>query len=87
MTRRALLPGTLLVLALAIPAFGQSLELREGAPLSIEILHVDADVEEGFALVSVDQTFRNHTGSMQEGTYTFKLPAEAVVHTFSMGAD
>src|SRR5262245_13464388 len=70
--------------AAAVPAFAQSLEVREGAPVRIEIAHVYAGVEEGVANVEVDETFRNLSSSVQEGVYRFKLPEDAVIGSFSM---
>ena len=68
----------------ALPAFGQALEIKAGSPLTIETFSVRAVVDEGVALVDVDQTFRNGTDQVQEGTYRFRLPENAVVHSFSM---
>ncbi len=78
------LVGAIVVLAAGQTAFGQALEIKEGSPLRIESLKVSADVTEGIALVDVDQTFRNETDQQQEGFYRFRLPANAVVHSFSM---
>jgi Ca-activated chloride channel family protein len=71
------------VLASALPAFAQSLEVRGGS-VRIEVAHVDAVVEEGVARVEVDETFRNLTAAVQEGVYTFRLPEDAVIGSFSM---
>jgi HEAT repeat protein/uncharacterized protein YegL len=84
MTRAILPPGCLILLLLAGAATAQSLEVREGSPLRFERLHVTATVEESVALVDVDQTFRNDTDRVQEGIYRFQLPADAVVHSFSL---
>ena len=66
MLRRLL--SLLVIAAAAIPAYGQALEIGEGTGLTIETLKVRADVDEGIALVDVDQTFRNGTDAVQEGT-------------------
>ena len=52
--------------------------------MRIETLAVHATVEEGVALVDIDQTFRNPTAAVLEGVWTIRLPEDAVVHTFSM---
>jgi Mg-chelatase subunit ChlD len=70
--------------ALAAPGWAQALEVKAGSPLEIEKLTVRAEVDEGIALVDVDQVFRNHTDAVQEGVYRFRLPEKAVVHSFSM---
>ncbi len=71
-------------LACAAPCFAQSLDVASGAPVGVEILRVEAAVEEGVARVEVDETFRNRTDAAQEGVYRFKLPEDAVIGSFSM---
>ena len=67
--------------AAAAPARGQSLEIAQGAggapvggaravSATIETLAVHATVEEGVALVDIDQTFRNPTAAVLEGVWT-----------------
>lgn len=84
MGRHPWFTGSLLVLAFAATTAAQELETTDPGTIALEVCDVRAHVEEGFALVDVDQTFRNRTDAIREGIYTFKLPAEAVVHTFSM---
>jgi Ca-activated chloride channel homolog len=76
--------ATFLVVTGAGIARSQALEVKDGSPLSLEICRIHADVEEGVALVDVDQTFRNSSVTVREGTYRFRLPADAVVSSFSM---
>lgn len=85
MLRELLVASTLCVMA--SPVWAQALEVKAGSPLRIEQLTVRADVDEGVALVDVDQVFRNDTDSVREGVYRFRLPEKAVVHSFSMWID
>lgn len=73
-----------IVAAFAVPSLAQSLEVRDGSAISIEKFLVEAKVEEGVALVEVDETFRNSARSQLEGVWKFRLPADAVVASFSM---
>jgi Ca-activated chloride channel family protein len=80
---------TAFLAALARPAAAQSLEIagsegRPGAGLAVQSLTVRATVEEGTALVDLEQVFRNSTDQVREGVWTIRLPDDAVVHTFSM---
>ena len=73
----------------AVTASAQTLEIagadgRPGAGLSVQSLTVRATVEEGSALVDLEQVFRNATDQVREGVWTIRLPDDAVVHTFSM---
>src|SRR5262249_42885965 len=70
--------------ATAAPCLAQALEVTAGSPLSIETYRVEASVEEGFAQVEVDETFRNSADVQREGVWKFRLPADAVVGSFSM---
>ena len=82
------LPSMLVALAFsfaaAAPCLAQGMEVRAGAPVRIEVAHVDAVVDEGVARVEVDETFRNLTDAVQEGVWRFKLPEDAVIGSFSM---
>lgn len=72
------------VAAFAVPCFAQGLEVRDGSAVSIEKFLVEAKAEEGVALVEVDETFRNSSPQQLEGVWKFRLPADAVVASFSM---
>src|SRR5262245_53585336 len=74
----------LFVAATAAPCLAQSLEVTGGGRLAVERLHVEAAVEEGIAVVDVDETFRNPGDRAAEGVWTFRLPADAVIGSLSM---
>ena len=77
------LVASVLVACAALPCLAQSLETASSA-VSIEKLAIDASVDEGVALVELDETFRNHGDGITEGVFSLRLPADAVVASFSM---
>jgi len=79
-----LLAFTVLAAAGAVPCLAQSLESKDGVNVGIERFSADARVDEGVALVEVDETFRNAQPVQREGVCRFRLPADAVVSSFSM---
>ncbi len=87
MSIRPWISGFLVVVGLAATARAQRLEVAAGTPVKIELLHVEATIEEGVAKVEVDETFRNGSCTAQEGVYRFQLPEEAVIGSFSMWMD
>jgi Ca-activated chloride channel family protein len=68
----------------AAPCLAQGLETKDGVNVAIERFSADARVDEGVALVEVDETFRNAESVQREGVWRFRLPADAVVSSFSM---
>lgn len=52
--------------------------------LSLREMTIDVGIARGYARVNVRQIFENHTGSIQEGTYRFALPASAAVGDFAV---
>jgi Ca-activated chloride channel family protein len=52
--------------------------------LSLDEMRVDIAIDNGDAHVSIVQIFRNHTGSIEEGTYRFALPSGATVSDFAV---
>jgi len=54
---------------------------------SLDEMTVDIVVDNGDARVSIRQIFGNHTGIVQEGNYTFALPARGLVSDFAVWDD
>jgi Ca-activated chloride channel homolog len=54
------------------------------APLVIERHSVNVKIEEGVAVTTVKQTFKNPNGIALEGTYLFPLADDAAIGAFSM---
>jgi Ca-activated chloride channel homolog len=54
------------------------------APLVIERHSVNVKIEEGVAVTTVKQTFKNPNGIALEGTYLFPLAEDAAIGAFSM---
>ena len=52
--------------------------------LSLREMTLDVGLARGYARVNVRQVFENHTGTAQEGTYTFSLPPSAAVGDFAV---
>jgi len=51
---------------------------------SLDEMTIDIHIENGDARVSVVQIFGSHTSAVEEGTYTFDLPARAAVSDFAV---
>ena len=82
------LPGALMVLGCAAHAQSGVLLPRDAqAPdptvLSLQEMNVNIVIDDGDARVSITQIFLNHTNRLQEGTYTFALPAGSTVSDFA----
>jgi len=45
---------------------------------------VDVGLARGYARVNIRQVFENHTGTVQEGTWRFRLPASGAVGDFAV---
>jgi len=71
-------------LALESNGFAQTLEVGARDSIRLEIDRIEAQVEDGIARIVVEETFRNTSANVLEGTYAFRLPADAVVGAFSM---
>ena len=52
--------------------------------LSLREMAIDIGLARGYARVNVRQVYENHTGSVQEGTYRFRLPPSAAVGDFAV---
>ncbi len=59
----------------------------DAAVLSLREMAIDVGIARGYARVNVRQVFENHTGSIQEGTYRFRLPPSAAVGDFAVWDD
>ena len=57
------------------------------APLEVVYHRVTVDIDNGVAVTTVDQAFRNPSGRRTEGTYLFPLPDGASIDRFSMDVD
>ena len=61
---------------------------RTGRPdasvLSIREMRIEAEIARGHARFGIRQVFENRTGTVQEGTYRFRLPAGATVSDFAV---
>jgi Ca-activated chloride channel family protein len=84
----------LLSLTLARGARGQAgllVPTNTGRPdasvLSLREMSVEVGIARGYARVSVRQVFENHTDTIQEGTYQFRLPPSAAVGDFAVWDD
>jgi Ca-activated chloride channel family protein len=78
-------------LAVAPSALAQSgllVPTSSGRPdpsvLSLREMAIDVGLARGYARVGVRQVFENHTSSIQEGTYRFRLPPSAAVGDFAV---
>lgn len=81
----------LLSLLVAADARGQAgllVPTSTGRPdasvLSLREMAIDIGLARGYARVNVRQVYENHTGSVQEGTYRFRLPPSAAVGDFAV---
>jgi Ca-activated chloride channel family protein len=54
---------------------------------SLNEMTVEIRIDNGIARVGVRQIFGNHSGTIQEGSYTFALPARASVSDFAVWDD
>ncbi len=54
---------------------------------SLNEMTVEIRIDNGIARVQVRQIFANHSGSIQEGSYTFALPNQASVSDFAVWDD
>ncbi|MGD0796171.1 MAG: VIT and VWA domain-containing protein [Acidobacteriaceae bacterium] len=59
-------------------------ETPDATVLSLEEMTVDVKIDDGDARVRITQIFANHTGRVQEGMYTFALPAGSTVSDFAV---
>ncbi len=57
---------------------------RPGPAVELGLLQVKAKIQDGAATTEVEQTFRNVTGVIQEGTWILPLPPGAVADRFTM---
>ncbi len=57
------------------------------AIFSLSEMAVDIRIDNGIGRVQVRQIFANHSGSIQEGSYTFALPGAASVSDFAVWDD
>ena len=61
---------------------------RTGRPdasvLAIREMRIEAEIARGHARLGIRQVFENRTGTVQEGTYRFRLPAGATVSDFAV---
>ena len=60
-------------------------EVRD-QPFFVKTVRVSANITDGVAETTVEQTFVNNSGMDQEGTYMFPLPEGASVTSFSLRA-
>lgn len=56
----------------------------DASVLSLREMAVDVGLARGYARVAVRQVFENHTGTIQEGIYRFRLPPSAAVGDFAV---
>ena len=91
MSWRRAVPVLVMLIAIgrsALPQAGLLVPSSVGEPdesvLSLREMRVDAVVEQGYARVNVRQVFENHTGSVQEGTYRFRLPPAGTIGDFAV---
>lgn len=56
----------------------------DASVLALREMAVDVGVARGYARVNVRQVFENRTGTVQEGTYRFRLPPSAAVGDFAV---
>lgn len=82
------------VLLFAMAAFGDAGVLvpaghdqPDAAIFSLNEMTVEIHIDNGIAGVQVRQIFGNHSGTIQEGSYTFALPAKASVSGFAVWDD
>ncbi|MCG3180206.1 MAG: hypothetical protein BIFFINMI_02563 [Phycisphaerae bacterium] len=87
-TRSGRWAAVVLALLLACPALSQAagLLVPTGADNSLAIANqkVVVHINNGIAVTTVDQTFRNHSNVQLEAMYRFPVPARASVSNFSM---
>jgi Ca-activated chloride channel family protein len=57
------------------------------AIFSLNEMAIEIRIDNGMARVAVRQIFGNHSGSNQEGSYTFALPGKATVSDFAVWDD
>lgn len=70
--------------ALAQETSGTLIPTGGGAPLEIESQEVMVRINNGIAVTTVTQVFRNNRASALEAVYSFPIPNEASVSNFSM---
>ncbi|WP_341826229.1 VIT domain-containing protein, partial [Klebsiella pneumoniae] len=51
----------------------------ENAKITLRRFHIDVHIENGFARTTIDQTYFNHESTPLEGTFSFPLPADALL--------
>jgi Ca-activated chloride channel homolog len=56
----------------------------DASVLALRDMRIEASIARGHARVNVRQVFENRTGSVQEGTYRFRLPPSASVSDFAV---
>ena len=56
----------------------------DASVLSLREMAIDVGIARGYARVNVRQVFENQTGSVQEGTYRFRLPPSASIGDFAV---
>ncbi|HYI96316.1 MAG TPA: VIT domain-containing protein [Bryobacteraceae bacterium] len=54
------------------------------AKLSLDEMEIRVRIDNGLATVFVKQIFANHTAGVMEGSYTFSLPARALISDFAV---
>ena len=84
MQLRQVVVGMAVAVGTMASASAQGIEGPARGTIAIESCLVEATVEEGVARVEIEEVFRNRTGRVSEGVYSFKLPEDAVIGSFSM---
>jgi Ca-activated chloride channel homolog len=81
----------MLAIAMSLPIWADTGVLIPGdkqgpdaTVLSLEEMTVEVRIDDGDARVRITQIFSNHTNQVQEGTYTFALPAGSTVSDFAV---
>ena len=90
--RRGLLPAALLLAAVFAAGDGNAAGLLSPAdgskpPLKIQDQAVNVVVEDGYAITTIEQVFRNPHQSDYEAIYSFPVPKKAAVSAFTYWID
>jgi Ca-activated chloride channel family protein len=56
----------------------------DSAVFSLDEISIDVHIDNGDARISIRQIFGSHSGTINEGTYVFALPARGVVSDFAV---
>ena len=92
LTHRLLLPALILAVAFLLPGNGRAAGLLSPVNASLGDLeirehHVEAVVEDGYAITTVSQVFYNPHGRDLEAIYSFPVPDKAAVSEFTVWID